>query len=215
MFLPLVLHIPTTFHPFTSLRSPITWHTGLSRPSVSFTLSNKSGYSLFSFYPRCSQCHQSAFSKPRHKCSKRRRSQMIDVEIGAQQLCSILKHDTEKKIYNTLWVKYTKYCKNMFKLWIKKKGKKLWLECWMLSKFRKHHGGGVEQQEAIQIKQVIHEHRGVLARPDVVRLRKWLDWGGVHVPERIWTRNVVCSKQLIKNGSAELKMMRKISLHGL
>lgn len=215
MFLPLVLHIPTTFHPFTSLRSPITWHTGLSRPSVSFTLSNKSGYSLFSFYPRCSQCHQSAFSKPRHKCSKRRRSQMIDVEIGAQQLCSILKHDTEKKIYNTLWVKYTKYCKNMFKLWIKKKGKKLWLECWMLSKFRKHHGGGVEQQEAIQIKQVIHEHRGALARPDVVRLRKWLDWGGVHVPERIWTRNVVCSKQLIKNGSAELKMMRKISLHGL
>lgn len=104
--------------------------------------------------------------------AKRRRSQMIDVEIGAQQLCSILKHDTEKKIYNTLWVKYTKYCKNMFKLWIKKKGKKLWLECWMLSKFRKHHGGGVEQQEAIQIKQVIHEHRGALARPDVVRLRK-------------------------------------------
>lgn len=49
---------------------------------------------------------------------------MINVEIGAQQLCSILKHDTEKKIYNTLWVKYTKYCKNMFKLWIKRKGKK-------------------------------------------------------------------------------------------
>lgn len=215
MFLPLVLHIPTTFHPFTSLRSLITWHTGLSRPSVSFTLSNKSGYSLFSFYPRCSQCHQSAFSKPRHKCSETQKKSNDRCWNRSPTALFNFKAWHRKKIYNTLWVKYTKYCKNMFKLWIKKKGKKLWLECWMLSKFRKHHGGGVEQQEAIQIKQVIHEHRGALARPDVVRLRKWLDWGGVHVPERIWTRNVVCSKQLIKNGSAELKMMRKISLHGL
>lgn len=43
----------------------------------------------------------------------------------------------------------------------------------------------MEQQEAVQIKQVIHEHRGALARPDVVRLRKCLDRGGVRVPEQI------------------------------
>lgn len=126
MFLPLVLHIPTTFHPFTSLRSPITWHTGLSRPSVSFTLSNKSGYSLFSFYPRCSQCHQSAFSKPHHKSNEmQKKSNDQYWNLSPTALFDFKAwHGQKKKICNTLWVKYTKYCKNMFTLWIKKKEKK-------------------------------------------------------------------------------------------
>lgn len=56
----------------------------------------------------------------------------------------------------------------VFTLWLES----LWLDAerlssWTLSKCRKHYGDGLEQQEVVQIKQVIHEHRGALARPDV------------------------------------------------
>lgn len=84
-----------------------------------------------------------------------------------------------------LWANNTVRCIKagaMFTLWVKPLCLSTeWLSCWTLSKYRKRYGDGLEQQEVVQTKQVIHEHRWVPARPDVERLRKCLDWGGVHV----------------------------------
>lgn len=40
---------------------------------------------------------------------------------------------------------------------------------WTRPKYRKHYGDDLEQQDVVQIKQVIHEHRAAPARPDVER----------------------------------------------